>query len=30
MKKILAICMLLLTFNSYTQTYVTPGTISTK
>jgi len=30
MKKILAICMLLFVFNSYTQLYVTPGTISTK
>ena len=30
MKKILAICMLLLTINSYTQTYLTPSTISSR
>ena len=30
MKNILAICMLLLMFNSYTQLYVSPTTITSK
>mgnify|MGYP003645431061 CR=1 FL=1 len=30
MKQIFLICMIILTFNSYTQSYVTPGTIKAK